>query len=118
LFFVLSIALRFSGVRLYLLLPAVFIAAMLTSLRILHLRTGGKWQFPWSLGMGLVCVQLAAGFHYWPLTPIQFGLALIGPLFGLIYFATNLGENIPMRRALLEPLIIIGLSWGLALFIR
>ncbi len=118
LFFVLSIALNSSGVRLYILLPALFIASTLASLRILHLWTSGKWEFAWSLGIGLICVQLAAGFHYWPLTPIQFGLLLIGPLYGLINLAINLGENISLRRATLEPSMVAALCWGLAILIR
>jgi len=118
LFFILSIALRSSEVRLFILLPALFLASSLASLRILHLRMSGKWEFAWSLGIGLVCVQLAAGLHYWPLTPIQFGLLLIGPLYGLINLAINLAENIPARRATLEPSIITALCWGLAIFIR
>jgi len=118
LFFVLSIALNSSGVRLFILLPALFIAAMLASIRILYLWMGGKWEFAWSLGIALVSVQLAAGLHYWPLTPIQFGLLLIGPLYGLINFAINLSENISIRRATLEPSIVAALCWGLAILIR
>ena len=118
LFFVLSIALNSSGVRLYILLPALFIASTLACLRILHLWMSGKWEFAWSMGIGLVCVQLAAGFHYWPLTPVQFGLLLIGPLYALINFAINLAENISVRRATLEPSIVTVLCWGLAIFIR
>jgi len=118
LFFVLSIALRSSGVRLYILLPALFIASTLTSLRILNLRTSGKWEFAWSLGIGLVSIQLTAGLRYWPITPVQFGLLLIGPLYGLINLAINLGENIPIKRATLEPSIVSVICWGLAIFIR
>jgi hypothetical protein len=118
LFFVLSIALRSSQVRLFILLPALFLASSLASLRILHLRMSGKWEFAWSLGIGLVCIQLAAGLHYWPITPIQFGLLLTGPLYGLINLAINLAENIPARRATLEPSIVTALCWGLAIFIR
>jgi hypothetical protein len=118
LFFILSIALSSSGVRLFILLPALFMASSLASLRILHLWMGGKWEFAWSLGIGLACAQLAAGLHYWPLTPIQFGLLLIGPLYGLINLAINLGENISVRRATLEPSIVTALCWGLAIFIR
>ena len=118
LFFVLSIALSTSGARLFILLPALFTASTLAGLRILYLRMSGKWEFAWSLGISLVCVQLAAGLHYWPLTPIQFGLLLIGPLYGLINLAINLGENIPTRRATLTPSIITALCWGLAIFLR
>lgn len=118
LFFVLSIALSSSGARLFILLPALFIASTLASLRILHLWMSGKWEFAWSLGIGLACVQFAAGLHYWPLTPVQFGLLLIGPLYGMINLAINLGENISVRRATLEPSIVAALCWGLAVFIR
>lgn len=118
LFFILSVALRTSEARLFLIVPGLFVAATLASLRILHLRLSGKWEFVWALGIGLVCIQLAAGFYYWPLSPIQFGLLLIGPLYGLANLAINLGENIPARRAMLEPAIVITLCWGLAVFIR
>ena len=118
LFFVLSITLRSSEVRLFILIPSLFLASALTSLRILHLWMSSKWEFAWSIGIGFVCVQLTAGLHYWPLTPIQFGLMLIGPLYALVNFAINLGENISARRATLEPSIVAVLCWGLAIFIR
>ena len=50
--------------------------------------------------------------------PIQFGLLLIGPLYGLVSLAINLGENIPARRAVLEPAIVTALCWGLSAYIR
>lgn len=118
LFFVLSIALNASGIRLFILLPALFIASLLASLRILYLRMSGKWEIAWSLGIGLVCVQLAAGLHYWPLTPIQFGLLLVGPLYGLINLVINLRENIPVRRATMSSSIALAICWGLAIFLR
>lgn len=117
LFFVLAVALRYGTIRLYVLTPALFMAATLASLRILHLHTG-QWEYAWSLGIAFVCVQIAAGLHYWPLSPIQFGLTLIGLLYGLTSLAVNLGEDLPARRAVLEPAIIMGLCWGLAVFIQ
>jgi hypothetical protein len=118
LFFVLAVALRFGTVRLYILVPALFLAAALASLRILHLRLTGRWEYAWSLGIAFVCVQIASGLHYWPLSPIQFGLMLVGALYGLTSLAVNLGEDQPARRAVLEPAIVIGLCWGLAVFIQ
>lgn len=118
LFFVLSIAINTINVRLYIILPALFIASTLAGLRILYLRMSGKWEFAWALGISLVCVQLAAGLHYWPLTPVQFGLILIGPLYGLVNLAINLGENIPTRRATFGPASVITLCWVLAIFLR
>ena len=118
LFLVLAVALRYGAIRLYILAPALFLAAALASLRILHLRLTGRWEYAWSLGIAFVCVQLAAGLHYWPLSPIQFGLMLLGALYSLTSLAMNLGEDQPPRRALLEPAIVIGLCWGLAVFIQ
>ena len=89
LFFVLAVALRYAGVRLYVLAPALFLAATLASLRILHLRLTGRWEYAWALGIAFVCVQLASGLHYWPLSPIQFGLMLTGSLYGLTSLAAN-----------------------------
>jgi len=118
LFFILAVALRYSNVRLYILLPALFLAALLASLRILNLRLSGRWEYAWSTGIAFVCVQIASGLHYWPVSPIQFGLMLIGSLYGLTNLAVNLGEDQPARRAVLEPAIVIGLCWGSAIFIQ
>lgn len=118
LFFVLAVALRYGGIRLYILAPALFLAAALASLRILHLRLMGRWEYAWALGIAFVCIQLASGLHYWPLSPIQFGLMMIGSLYGLTSLAVNLGEDQPARRAILGPGIILGLCWALAIVIQ
>jgi len=118
LFFILAVALRFSSARLYLLIPALFVAAALASLRVLHLRLSGRWEYAWSAGIAFVCIQIASGLHYWPLSPIQFGLMLIGTLYGLSSLAMNLGEDLPAARAALEPAIITAVCWGLAIFIQ
>src|SRR5512141_1625487 len=118
LFFLLAVALRYSGVRLYILLPALFFAAFLASLRILNLRLTDRWEYAWSAGIAFVCVQIASGLHYWPLSPTQFGLMLIGSLYGLTNLAVNLCEAQPARRAVLEQENIIGICWGLAVFIQ
>ena len=118
LFFLLSIALRTAGARLFMIIPAIFLASGLVSLRTLHLRLSGRWEFPWSIGIGIVCAQIAGGLHYWPLTSVQFGLILVGPLYALTALAYSLSEDIPFRRALTEPGIILALTWGAAVFIH
>jgi hypothetical protein len=117
LFFILAVALRYGAVRLYILVPALFLAAAPASLRILHLRSG-RWEYAWSLGIGFVCVQVASGLHYWPISPIQFGLMLVGLLYSLTSLAVNLEEDQPTRRAVLEPTVIMVLCLGLAIFIQ
>lgn len=118
LFFVLAVALRTSEVRLFLIAPALFLAASGASLRVLHLRLSGKWEFAWAVGIGLICIQLAVGLYYWPLSPVQFGLLLVGPLYGLVNLAINFGEGMPTRRAVLEPVVITALCWGMAILVR
>jgi hypothetical protein len=117
LFLILAASLRFSGARMFLLVPALFIVAGLISLRILHLDGTDRWDFPWATGIGIVCAQIGAGLHYWPLTPIQFGLALTGPLYALTVLSMSLAENIPLRRAAVGPAIITGLAWITAIFL-
>lgn len=118
LFFILAVALRYSELRLFILVPILFLAAGFASLRILHLRFSGRWEYAWSAGIAFVCIQIASGLHYWPLSPIQFGLMLVGPLYGLTNLAANLGEDQPASRAAIEPAVAAALCWGVAVFIR
>lgn len=117
LFLLFVIALRIGGARLFLTVPAIFLAAGLATLRTLHLRLGGRWDFPWAFGVGLIDAQLAAGLHYWPLASLQFGLILLGPLYALTSLATALAEDVPLRSALAEPLVILAVLWVAAVFL-
>ncbi len=118
LFLILAIAIRTAAVRLFLVIPTVFLAAGLVSLRTSHMRFSGRWEFPWSIIIGLICAQLAGGLHYWPLSPLQFGLFLLGPLYALTALANNLAEDTPLRRAATEPGVILGLTWIAAALLR
>lgn len=117
LFFILAVALRYGDLRLYQTFPALFLSAAFACLRILRLRLN-RWEYAWSFGIAFVCAQTAAGLHYFPLTSIQFGLMLIGPLYGLTNLAVNLNEELPTRRAMFEPLISIASCWLIAIFLR
>ncbi len=118
LFLLFVIALQISGARLFLSLPAISIAAGLVTLRTLHLRLGGRWDFSWAVGVSIISAQLAAGLHYWPLTPLQSGLILLGPLYGLTALAYSLSQDVPLRSAFAEPAIILGGLWAAAVFLR
>lgn len=118
LFLILVTSLRFSGVRMFLLIPIIFLTAALIGLRILHLDGTNRWDFPWAIGIGIVCAQIGAGLHYWPLTPVQFGLALTGPLYALTMLSAGLTENIPLRRAAVGPAIIVGVALVSVIFLR
>lgn len=117
-YLILLVALDSTQPRLVILLPAVFIGSALVSLRALRLRLHGHWEFIWAAGIALISIQLASALHYWPITPLQFGLALFGPLYALTALAGGTGEGTPLRRALAEPLIIMLLAWVAAIFLR
>jgi hypothetical protein len=118
LFLILATALRLAGARLVILIPAIFIGSGLIALRILHLDGEDRWDFPWAAGIALVCTQLAAGLHYWPILPLQFGLALTGPLYALTNFSASVTEGVPARSASTGPLAILALAWGAAVLLR
>ena len=118
LFLLFVIALRLGAARLFLVVPAVFTAAGLVTLRTLRLRFGERWDFPWAFGIGLVCAQIAAGVHYWPVSSLQFGLVVLAPLYGLTALASALAEDLPWRNAVTEPGVIIGGLWAAAAILR
>jgi hypothetical protein len=117
-FLVLAIALRSAGVRLFLTLPALALASFLVVLRTLNLRLGGKWAIILSIALALIIAQLAAALHYLPLSPTEYGLALIGPAYALTTLAGNLAEGIPVRRAITGPALVLIIVWGAALWIN
>jgi hypothetical protein len=118
LFLGLAVTLRVTGTRLYLLLPALGLAGFLVSLRTLHLRLGGRWGLIQATLTALITVELAAALHYWPLTPIPFGLATLGPAYALTGLMVGLSQGESLRQAAVEPAIVLALLWGGALWLR
>jgi len=118
LFLTLTAGLNYASPRLILIILVVFPASGLVTLRALHLRLAGRWELAWAGGIGLICTQFATALHYWPLGPIQYGLALVGPLYALTGLAINLGEDMPTRRAGLEAAVVLALFWTAALIVR
>jgi hypothetical protein len=115
---ILSISLRFSGLRLFLVLPPLALAFWLVSLRTLHLRLRGRWVFLQAGVISLVCTQFAAALHYLPVSPVSFGLILIGPAYALTSLIGNLNEDEPFRQAILEPVIVLIILIGAAIWIQ
>jgi hypothetical protein len=117
-FLILATALRFAGARMVVLVPLLFLGAALISLRILYLDGTNRWDFPWALGVGIICAQVGAGLHYWPLAPVQFGLPVTGLLYALTMLSMNLNtENLPLRRAAAGPLAVLALAWAATIFL-
>jgi hypothetical protein len=116
LFLVLAASLRFSQTRLFFLLPVLGLACFLVSLRNLRLRLHGQWAIIPSLLVALITTQIAAALHYWPLPPVAFGLAVVGPAYSLTSLLGNLSEGEPLQYAVVEPAIILTLVWIAAIW--
>lgn len=110
-YLVLATTLRGAGTRLFFILPALIMATWLVSLRSLYLRLHGQWVVYEAAIIALVVGHLAAAIHYWPMTPIRFGLVLLGPAYALTSLFSGLIEERPKKKLLVEPAIVIGLSW-------
>jgi len=118
LFLVLAAALRFTASPLTVMLPVCTLAVAWVSLRTLRLRIHNYWALIESSVIALIIVQLAAGVYYLPISPVSFGMALLGPAYALTTLMANLNEGEPIRQAITEPLIVLFLIWGVALWIR
>ncbi len=115
---ILAVTLKSTDQRLIFILPLIFLAVFLVSLRTLHLRLEQYWAFIESGVISLIVVQWSAALHYIPLTPIAYGLILLAPAYALTSLVANLSEEQPLRRAAVEPLVISSIVWGVAFFLR
>lgn len=118
LYLVLAISVRAAEMRLYMLLLALAPTVFLVSTRSLYLRSGGRWHAPWAFGIAVVVGQAVIGLHYLPLTPLPFGLILVGLALGLTSLAANIEEGRNLRRVWQEPAVMSVLIWSLALLLR
>jgi hypothetical protein len=117
-FLILTIALVAAGSRLYVLLPALSVALFLVVLRTLYLRLGNRWRIEWAAAIALVVGQAAAALHYWPVSPLRYGLVILGLAYALTSVAGSLEEGRPWRSLSIEPAIMLAVVWGLALGTR
>lgn len=104
-FLILAISLRSTKPRLVMLLPAAGIAAALVAIRTSHLRLRGQWMIPQAAAVSLVILQLTAGLHYLPISPIGFGIILLAPLYSITNLTINLVQMHETTAAIREPLI-------------
>jgi hypothetical protein len=118
LFLTLAIVLHSAGTRLFLILPALMLAGGLVSLRTLRLRSQSGWKILEALMIVLIVGQVTAALHYWPLSSISFGLAVLGPTYSLTTLVSGLDEGKPLRQALLEPTVVLLVVLVAALWIH
>jgi hypothetical protein len=117
LFLIIVIAFRAANLRLYLTAVILPIVYAFFSLRVLQLRLGGSWPVKWTAVITLAIAQFTIGLYYWPLSPVRFGLLLLGPAYALIGIASSLEESSALSDIYMEPLIMLGIIWLLAIFL-
>ena len=108
-FLILAIALRDVGFRLFWIVPALAFVGGTIALRTLHLRLHGLWAWFHAMIIALVLGQIAAALYYLPASPVAFGLILLGVVYGLTGLIANLAEGSSVRRAVIEPAIILSI---------
>jgi hypothetical protein len=118
LYLLIAAALQHSGLRLILVLPGLALSVFLISLRILRLRPESKWAIPEAAITTFLIIQIASPLHYLPISPISYGLAILGPAYATTIFFTGLGEERSARGAIREPLTILVLVWISAVLLR
>jgi Protein of unknown function (DUF5656) len=118
LFLILAIALRDVGFRLFWIVPTLAFAGGTIALRTLRLRLHGLWSWFHALIIALVLSQIAAALYYLPASPVAFGLILLGVVYGLTGMIANLADGMPVRRAVLEPAIILSIVIVTALWLN
>jgi len=117
LFLALLIALRYEELRLFRFIPAVALSSLLVSLRTLKLQLN-RWALIEAGIIALLISQWAAALHYWPLSPVAYGLVIVGPAFSLTRLAGGLLEGKTFRQVIIEPAIVLGLIWLAAFWLK
>lgn len=115
---VLTVSLDSSNQRLIISLPAVALGAGMLSMRVFQLQLDQNWPILPSLSCLLITSQIAATFHYLPVSSLSYGLVLLGALYFPINFTINLDQGTNPKRAVVEggiPLLII---WLVALWLN
>lgn len=116
LYLLLAISIDSDNLRLYLRLPLLGGAALMVISRAFYLRLD-KWALDWALVASLIVLEIAIGLNYIPVTPIQFGLILVGTIYALTSLITGIKESRRSWAFWAEPvgmlviMILVSLFW-------
>jgi hypothetical protein len=114
LYLALAIALRSAGTRLFLVLPILTFSCALVALRTLHLRLHGHWLILQAGTLAFISAQFITALHYLPISSIGYGLALLAPAYALTSLIGGLYEGNSIRQAIIEPIVVLFIVWGIA----
>ncbi len=117
LFLLLGIAVSSGNLRLYIRLPLLSMGLVMVISRALHLRTG-KWHVTWAIIISIIVAEVAIALHYLPVSPIQYGLLLVGISYSLTSLVTAIIESRKNLALWGEPVgmlavvLILSIFWG------
>lgn len=117
LYLLLAIAVFSAGIRLYIRVPLLGLGAMMVISRSLFLRLG-NWHTLWAIVTSLILSEVVIGFHYLPLSPLQYGLLLIGAAYALTSIVTAIIESRESWAFWGEPIsmlvlmVLVSIIWG------
>lgn len=114
LFLITAIAVRAANMRLFMTIGLIPLVYAFFGMRILQLRFGGSWPVKWTAVITIVIAQLTTALYYWPLSPIRFGLLILGPAYALVGIAAFLEEHTSFNDIPYEPLFVMGVIFLLA----
>ena len=114
----LSTSLESTDQRLIVALPAITLGSGVLSMRILQLQTDKAWPVLESAACLLVIAQLGSALHYLPISPLAYGILILGTLFSMVNFIINLTNKISLTRALIEAAIPFVLTIITALWLN
>ncbi|MBN1231290.1 MAG: hypothetical protein JXA19_05460 [Anaerolineales bacterium] len=116
LFLILLISIDTIGVRLLVAIPTVGISSFLVVLRSNRLQLG-EWKSPLALLVSVITMQITAAFHYFPISPMAFGLIILAITYSLTSFIISKEQNRRFQPSLVEAGIIFGLLVILAFWL-
>jgi len=108
-----TISLRLTTARLYLLVLVLAPAIYFVTLRALFLRSDRNYWPDWSLGITVAVSGLIIGLHYLPVNPAVFGIIVVGVTYALGALASGMiaGEkrwNLWLEPGIVTLVILIG----------
>lgn len=114
----LSVSLESTDQRLIVALPAIAVGGGIFSMRILQLQSKKAWPILESAACLLVIAQLGSALHYLPISPLAYGILILGTMFSMVNFILNQANQISFTRALIEAAIFFVLTIIVALWLN
>lgn len=117
-YFIFAVALHLLGYRLLITFITILFTTFLVSYRSFTLRQFGHSPLVESGLIAIITAQVSSSLHYWPISPVSYGLALLGLSYALMLFILIINTQTLTRKALTEPFILLIIAWITAFWLK